>query len=272
MIRDFTYEGGRIHYSDNGDGEVIVLIHGYFETSEIWGSFAQDLARNFRVINVDLPGHGRSDIFAGTHTMEFMATIISEIICSLNIKKVFLAGHSLGGYVTLAFADIFPEMLSGYCLFHSHPFADTEEILERRERELNLVLAGKKDIIYPENIKKLFAAINLDKFREALQRSNMIASSISGDGIVAVLRGMMSRPSRLDVMEKGRIPFLWILGAMDNHINYEQIQTRVKLPEYAEVAVLKNSGHMGFVEEKERSLEIITDFVMRHVLIPPWGC
>ena len=259
----FEFESGKIHFSDQGAGETILLLHGYLETSEIWSNFAHKLATKFRIITVDLPGHGNSDIYGESHSMEFMATILKGVINSLNIKRVFLTGHSLGGYVTLAFAELFPEMLSGYCLFHSHPFADSEEILEKRRKEINLVLAAGKDLLYPESVKKMYASVNLEKFSNALKQSMRIASSVSGEGITGVLRGMMTRPSRIAVMEEGTVPCLWILGAMDNYINCELIQTRVRLPQNAKVVVLNNSGHMGFIEEEELSLKVIESFMKK---------
>jgi pimeloyl-ACP methyl ester carboxylesterase len=151
-------------------------------------------------------------------------------------------------------------MLSGYCLFHSHPLADSPEALDKRSREINLVLKGKKDLIYPDNVSKMFASSNLEKFNTALQRSKKIASSVSGSGIIAVLKGMMARPSRVSVMEKGQVPCLWVLGKMDNYINSEIIQTKVKLPSNAEVVILKNSGHLGFIEEEDLSVKILGTF------------
>jgi len=107
----------------------------------------------------------------------------------------------------------------------------------------------------------MFASSNLEKFHEALQKSKDIASRTPGEGIIAVLNGMMTRPSRLSIMEEGRVPCLWILGAMDNYIPCESIQTKVKLPPNASVAILKNSGHLGFVEEEDLSVNIVSDFV-----------
>lgn len=257
----FQYKSGRIHYTDQGSGHIIVLVHGYLETSEVWKNFASKLSRQYRIITIDLPGHGRSDIQGETQTMELMAEAIKELLGSLNIEKVFLTGHSLGGYITLAFAELYPEMLSGYCLFHSHPLADTIEALEKREREIALIKAGKKDLMYPENIAKMYAAVNLNKFKDALKRSKEIASSISGEGIIAVLRGMMARPSRLAVMEEGKVPCLWILGKMDNYVNCELAKSKVRLPKNAELVVLENSGHLGFIEEEEQSLYILAEFV-----------
>jgi pimeloyl-ACP methyl ester carboxylesterase len=263
MNNFFQYKNGRIHYTDQGRGRVIILIHGYLETSEVWKNFAGKLAGEYRIITIDLPGHGRSDIYEETQTMEFMAEVIKELLKGLNIEKVIMTGHSLGGYITLAFVELYPEMLSGYCLFHSHPLADTREALEKREREIALVKAGRKDLMYPGNIAKMYAAANLNRFPDALKRSKEIASSISGEGIIAVLRSMMMRSSRLAVMEEGKVPCLWILGEMDNYINCELVKSKVKLPENAELVVLENSGHLGFIEEEKKSLELLMRFVSR---------
>ena len=112
--------------------------------------------------------------------MEFMANVVKELLDSLNIKKVFLTGHSLGGYVTLAFLELFPDSLLGYCLFHSHPFPDTPETIEKRMREIALVREGKKDLMYPDNISRMFASSNLEKFPEACETFKEIASRING--------------------------------------------------------------------------------------------
>lgn len=259
----FDYKGGRINYSDSGRGHVIVLLHGYLESAEVWNGFAEELASKFRVIIVDLPGSGLSDIYANTHSMEFMAGVIKELIDHLGITKIFIAGHSLGGYVTLAFLELFCDRLSGYCLFHSSPFPDTPELIEKRKREIEIVKMGKKNLMYPDNVVRMFASSNLEKFAKELQRSKDIASRIPEGGIIAVLNGMMIRPSRLSLMEQGKVPCLWILGTMDNYIPCELIQTRVNLPSNAKTVILSNSGHMGFIEERENSLKAIADFVYR---------
>lgn len=255
-----VYEGGKIYYSDKGQGEAVILLHGYLESSEIWDNFARKLAHNFRIISVDLPGHGLSKVYGDCHTMEFMASAIKGLTDCLQLKRIFLTGHSMGGYVTLAFLELYPGMLGGYCLFHSHPFADSSETLRKRENEIRMVRSGKKYLLYPDNIARMYATSNFEKFGEQIQRSKDIASTVRDEGIIAVLNGMMARPPRVSVMEEGRVPGLWILGSMDKIIDAGAVMKQVRLPANASVAILKNSGHMGFIEEEELSARILTGF------------
>jgi pimeloyl-ACP methyl ester carboxylesterase len=152
-------------------------------------------------------------------------------------------------------------MLKGYCLFHSHPLADTPEITEKRKNDISVVMAGKKDLMYPDSIEKMFAPMNIEILRDQVKRSKKIASVIPGNGIIALLNGMIKRPSRVGLMEEGRVPCLWILGTMDNYIPYGTIREKVNLPPNATIVTLQNSGHLGFVEEEESAVAAITEFV-----------
>jgi pimeloyl-ACP methyl ester carboxylesterase len=263
MEKFFRFRDKSIFFRDIGCGKPVILLHGYLETSEVWLDFAQKLSEKFRVIIPDLPGHGCSSIMGEVLSMELIAEVQNELLKNLGISKVCMVGHSLGGYVALAFAELFPEKLSGYVLFHSHPLADTPAALEKREREINLVIAGKKDLMYPENVRRMFATSNLERFSDALQKSRVIASSIPGDAIIGVLRGMMMRISRLHVIEKGESPCLWILGAMDNYIDVETVTGKVHLPANAELVILKESGHLGFIEEEDLSVELLSSFIRK---------
>jgi pimeloyl-ACP methyl ester carboxylesterase len=263
MERVFKAGNCNICYNDIGSGKPLVLLHGYLETSRTWEHFAERLSGEFRVIIPDLPGHGNSSMAGEVLTMEIIAGVINELTDSLGFEKFCLVGHSLGGYATLAFADLYPSKLSGYVLFHSQPLADSPEATIKREHEIALAEEGKKDLFYPGNIKKMFAPPNLDKLHEQLRRATRIASSISGEAITSVLRGMMKRPARISVIEKGEIPCLWILGAMDNYIDFQLVKSKVRLPVNAELVILKNSGHLGFIEEEDLSVKILSSFIRK---------
>ncbi|MBI5010541.1 MAG: alpha/beta hydrolase [Bacteroidia bacterium] len=255
-----SFRGGKINYADSGKGKVIVLIHGYLETMEVWDQFAGNVVKNFRVITIDLPGHGQSDIIGETNSMEVFAEAIKEVLEFRGIRKCLLVGHSMGGYATLAFLRLYPEYLSGFCLFHSHPFADPPEVIEKRVKNIKLIEAGNKDEMIPGFVHGLFAGTNLEDLKEKVEKSVEIASGTSEATIIADLRGMMKRPSLLNLIEEGKVPFLWILGTMDSHINHAAIQQNVRLPENSRVVILHNSGHMGFIEEEKLSVKYITEF------------
>lgn len=260
MKKSINYQDGRITYYDTGKGDPIVLLHGYLESSEVWVDFIPGLAEEFRVIAIDLPGHGGSSIYTDNHSMDFMAEVVLNVLNAEGINKVLLTGHSMGGYVALAFVEKYQERLHAYCLFHSHPYADTDETIANRKREIKIVESGKMEVIYPVNIPRMFADFNTKRFIEELERHKQIASAIPADGIIAVLNGMIDRPSRLDVLEKGNIPLLIILGMYDNYIPFKMINDRIIVPDNAEVLALIKSGHLGFIEEREESQKAIINF------------
>lgn len=263
MQSSYTIEGKRLAYSDRGAGDVIVLLHGYLESSLIFEKLAEELSLHFRVISVDLPGHGKSEVVSENHTMEMMAQKVRSLLDHLSIGSVLMTGHSLGGYVALAFLELYPERLSGYCLIHSHPYADTDEAVARRMREQNVVRAGKKHLMYPGNIEKMYSPNNLNTMKDQITRSNEIAALTPDEGIISILNGMISRPSRKALLEEGRVPLLLILGVHDQYIDYRKTTEAVIIPDNGELATLFESGHLGFIEEPKRSLNLIIDFALK---------
>lgn len=260
MINCVRYEGIELSYSESGNGKPVVLLHGYLEAKSIWAPLIVILEKKFRVVAIDLPGHGDSGVASDTLTMEFMAGAVKAVTDSLDLENIVLVGHSLGGYVTLAFLELYPHQLAGYSLFHSHPHADSPETIQNRMREITVVRAGKKNIMYPGNITKMFAPKNIDDMSDAVKRSKQIASKTSARGIIAVLNGMIARPSRKTLLEKGTKPLLWVLGRHDQYFSAGTVLDSVKVPSNTQVIVLEQSGHLGFVEETKLSADIISNF------------
>ena len=135
MKKQLFVHNKKVIYTDQGNGKIIVLLHGYLESLEIWEPFANQLAKKYRVLCFDIPGHGESETISEQHTMEILAETLSEALKQLNINKCFMIGHSMGGYVTLIFNKLSPEKLNGFSLFHSQPYADSEETKKKRKRE-----------------------------------------------------------------------------------------------------------------------------------------
>lgn len=261
MEKRISYRGCDVGYSDHGEGKCIVLLHGYLERGEIWQHFTEQFPAGFRFIVPDLPGHGASGSWGKEHTMDELATAVKAILEAEGIHKVFLAGHSMGGYVTLAFADLFPEKLSAYALVHSTPFADTEEKRDMREREICLVLCGKKRQIVLVNIPKAFALENLDNMSKEVERLKDMALGSPDEGMIALLNGMKERPDRTAVLKNSVLPLLLIGGMKDNYIPVGVFENLVSLAPHARVLRLEDSGHMGFMEEQEHVVQEFMNFL-----------
>jgi len=262
MKKEIFYNDIKVVFRDEGHGIPVVFLHGYLESSELWRSFTNGLAGQGRMISIDLPGHGESGVAGEVHTMEFMADVVKHVLDRLVVEQCILVGHSMGGYVALAFLAKYSERLKALSLFHSHPLADTSETQVNREREIGLVREGKKELIYNVNIPKAFANDNLEKFRDDVDFAREIARRTPGSGIIAVLNGMMQRPDYREILGNCQVPFLWILGKKDNYIDYETVIKKAAMPEKGTLTLLDHSGHMGFFEERDRSLGIILDFII----------
>lgn len=246
-----------------GEGPTLVMVHGYLESKEIWYPFLKYFENQYTVVLPDLPGHGHAPVLSETHTMEMLAQNLRTLLRSRNFDQVFMVGHSLGGYVTLAFAELFPELLSGYCLFHSHPFADSSETIAKRNREIELVKQGKKDLIIQTNIPKAFAPEFSPTHLPVVEWASRIAMATPDRGMMSMLRGMMGRPDRSRNFFNTSIPALWLLGKQDQYINYQSIMDRLPENHSVRIKTLEKSGHMGFVEEPEQAAEILNDFIKR---------
>ena len=122
-----------VSYDETGKGRPLVFLHGYLEAKEVWKPLTEILSREYRIITIDLPGHGSSGITGEVHTMEFIAEAVREVMRDAGTDRVIIIGHSLGGYAALAFAAMYPENLAGYVLFHSHPHADIPEAIGKEE-------------------------------------------------------------------------------------------------------------------------------------------
>jgi len=259
-MKTLEFKGKQVRYSVEGSGEPVFLIHGYLESLEVWNGLAGELAADHQVIRMDLPGHGKSQVIQDTHHMEMLAEAARQVLDREGIEQCTMFGHSLGGYATLAFLDLYPARLKGFSLFHSHPFADSDQVRQKRQGEIDLVSQGKKGEILKVNVPKLFASDNLKAFSREVEWVREIAEATPGEGIIANLKGMMQRPDRSGLVKGTDKPFLLIAGRKDNYIDYDAVIPKIKLPERGRLITLEHSGHLGFVEEKARSLNAIREF------------
>lgn len=243
----------------------VVLLHGYLESLEIWDDLAKLLAQQYRVLRIDIPGLGISQVNGAIHTMEFLADVLHDVLEKQGVKRCFVVGHSMGGYVAEAFAAQYPEQLEGIVLFHSTPNADSDEKKANRLREIELVQADKKELIAELFAPKGFAEANRRRLHEKIEQLAGQIIMSDDEGIIALLRGMMERKDQNEMMRALKVPQLFIFGrGGDEFIPVAVAEQLATEHPQAEIGWLEHSGHMGFIEESEQSAAILSDFIEHH--------
>ncbi len=262
MLKTTTFKKGKVTFSDTGKGRVLVLLHGFLGSHQIWENTIQDLSRSYRVIAIDLPGHGDTQNFGYVHSMELIAKCVKAVVDSCRVKRYALVGHSMGGYAALAFADLFPDNISGICLFHSSAYADSEEKKRDRTRSIKVVKANHH-IYTKEVIRNLFATKNAKYLKEEIAFANKIASKTSKQGIIAALEGMKDREDRSIILGLVQYPIMMVIGEHDNVLPYQQLLDQSEKILNKQILYLEHDGHMGFLESPKTSNKELRKFLRK---------
>lgn len=262
MIQYAEFKKIKVAYTDTGKGRVLVLLHGFLGSHEIWSEFSKKLSKRFRVITIDLPGHGKTPSIGYYHSMELLAQCVKAVLDSIKVRRYVIAGHSMGGYAALAFAELFPEHVSGLCLFNSTSYADAEEKKRDRDRVIRLVKKEHKHYV-AEVVTSLFAPENVPKIPVEVEKVKQIAAGVTQQSIINSLEGMKERKSRDLILKFAEYPILFIIGKKDGVINYETMYPQMGLCKYPTVLMLENAGHMAFYEAPKETLKELGGFTDR---------
>ncbi|HEY0030450.1 MAG TPA: alpha/beta fold hydrolase [Bacteroidia bacterium] len=262
MLHFAEFKKIKVAYNDTGKGRVIVLLHGFLGSHEVWSEFAKKLSRKFRVITIDLPGHGGTPSIGYYHSMELLAQSVKAVLDKAGVRRYIIAGHSMGGYVALTFAELYPENVSGLCLFNSTAYADTEEKKKERDKVIRLVKKEHRHYV-AEVVTSLFAPENIPKLKDEVEKVKRIASKITRQAIINSLEGMKERKSRDLILKFAAFPVLFIIGKKDGVINYETMYSQMAMCKYPSVLMLEDAGHMAFYEASQETLKELEQFVSR---------
>lgn len=265
MVEKFIMAGdSALHICDSEEGEkVVVLLHGYLENMLVWENFVPLLYKSVRVVTLDIPGHGISEVKGEIHSMDYLADTLAAVLDKLGIERATIVGHSMGGYVALAFAERHPNRIEAVVLLHSTPYADSDEKRKNRQREISLIKSGKKELLAHTAPEAGFAADNRNRFRTEIEDLQQTIYLTEDAGIIALLNGMIERKAQSEMLHALGRPILFILGRKDGYITAEVAEKMVADHPEAEVVWLENSGHMGFIEEAKACAAALLDFVGR---------
>jgi pimeloyl-ACP methyl ester carboxylesterase len=230
------------YYQKSGNGYPIVLIHGFGEDGRIWKNQLVDLEKNYTCIIPDLPGSGQSEL------------------PSNEIPKTILLGHSMGGYIALAFAEKNAQLLDGFGLVHSSAYADDEIKKENRRKSIKLIENEGKEIFLKAMIPNLYSEISKQTKIDQLAFHLTMALECSSLSLVAYYNAMINRPDRTSVLRQANIPILFVLGTEDTAVPIQHGLTQSAIPSYSQVEVLEQIGHTSMLENPEKLNSILNSF------------
>lgn len=258
MQKSINFKNANISFTDVGQGSAVILIHGFLENLTMWKTIIPELARKNRVIAIDLLGHGKSDCNGYVHSMELFAETVEAVLKHLRIRKCSLIGHSLGGYVALAFAEKNHEKVKGLCLMNSTSNADDDERKALRARANKMIQTNFESMVRMSFVN-LFGPSSKTIYKTAIDEALSEALQTSIQGYIAAQEGMRSRPNRNAVLSKNSFKKLIIVGEKDPVINYDLAIEEAKKVD-AKVVVFPN-GHMSHIENTDELIESLKEFL-----------
>jgi pimeloyl-ACP methyl ester carboxylesterase len=271
MKKELTIDGKKIVYHVHGKGRTVMLIHGFGETGAIWKNLVEHLESKFRLIIPDLPGSGASELIPDM-SMEGMAEVIKKIIDQEKqtqsakdhpaaVPDLVVIGHSMGGYITLAFLERYAEEVAAFGLFHSSAFADSEEKIATRKKGIAFIKEHGAYEFLKTATPNLFAPDSKAKFSKTIDELIEEGHNFSPETLVSYYESMIKRPDRTAVLKNSKVPVLFIMGKHDNAIPLEDVLKQSHLPDKAVINILHDSGHMGMLEETEKSNRLLEEFL-----------
>ena len=256
-MKQILFKNTNISYSDTGKGTAIVLLHGFLENKDMWDFYIPEFAKKNRVITIDLLGHGETECLSYVQTMEDNADAVHAVLSELRIRKAIFVGHSMGGYVALAFAELYPDTIKGLVLLNSTASADSEERKTNRDRAIKVVKHSFMNFI-SLSIANLFSESNRERLASAIENVKKEALKTPLQGIVASLEGMKIRQDREVLLHLTPYPKLLILGEKDPVLNYEE--TKEQIENTTVKLVTFPDGHMSHIENQDQLLIVLLAF------------
>lgn len=254
------HKNRKVHYTSSGSGPALVLLHGFLEDLTMWDELEPELSAKNRVVRIDLLGHGMTENQGEIHSMEDQAEMIKAVLEELQIERYAVIGHSMGGYIALALAEMHPGDLLGLCLMNSTSLADSEEKKRNRDRAVQAVKNNHRSFVRIA-IPGLFAPESRVKFAERVKEVTEVALRITQEGIVAALKGMKIRKDRSAVFKNGIYPKLLVVGRRDPALDLETLIPQTKFQGVETVTF--DDGHMSHIENQNELTENLLKFLGR---------
>lgn len=262
------FKNKRIFYRLEGNGKPVFLVHGFAEDGNVWNKQFETLKQNNLLIIPDLPGSGSSQMLDGNSSIEDYAEVLKrladKIILSNEEEKnasFCMIGHSMGGYITLAFAEKYPQLLNSLGLFHSSAFADTEEKIATRKKGIEFIQKNGSEPFLKTSVPGLFCEQTKKEKPELVSQLMEIAKTISPEALVQYYHSMINRADRTNVLKRFNKPVLFIAGKFDSAVPLRISLEQMSMASISVIHILQHSAHMGMLEEVDLSNSFLQNFL-----------
>lgn len=256
--KSLLYKNIQINYYDSGKGNALIFLHGFLENAKMWEDYMTYFSTKHRMISIDLLGHGDTGCLGYIHSMEDMADAVHAVVTHLKLKRVTLIGHSMGGYVSLAFAELYPDYVKNIVLINSTARADSPERVQNRDRAIELIKKNAPMFITMA-INNLFTDAVRPLHEAEINYTREEALKTSTQGVIAALEGMKTRIDREVLLHFAPYPIAFILGKDDPVMPYQETFDQT-LGTKATVTTLEG-GHMLPIEQKEALKQQLNELV-----------
>lgn len=261
MNKEIQITGKKIFYRVTGEGNPVMLVHGFGEDGTVWKNQFEFLKDKFRIIIPDLPGSGKSELIENS-SIEDMAEVLHQIIHEEDIDHCVMIGHSMGGYITLAFAEMYWNHLSAFGLFHSSAYADSKEKITTRQKGIEFINEQGAFAFLKTATPNLFSPLTKAENPGLIDKQINSLDNFSPAALVSYYEAMINRPDRTAILLQTTVPVLFIIGKYDNAVPPEDSLQQCHLPEKSYIHMLNRSGHMGMLEEPQQSNQILEKFLL----------
>jgi pimeloyl-ACP methyl ester carboxylesterase len=248
MLKKISFRDHELVYEVRGTGTAVMLVHGFTEDRRIWDHLLSGIENKYRWFIPDIPGSGDSAYNSSLIHLRDFAGFIGAILENENIQEFILIGHSMGGYISLAFAEKYPEKILALGLFHSSSYPDSEEKKEARDKNIRFIQNHDPSIFVEQSIPGLFSESFKAEHPEEIRKLIERYANFKRESLVQYLNAMKNRPATSNVLKTMTKPVLFIMGEEDKAVPLKDSLEQCHLPRISYIHILTRTAHMGMIE------------------------
>ena len=261
MLKKILFRDRELVYETKGIGAAVMLVHGFTEDRRIWDALLTGMENKYHWIIPDLPGSGESAFNPSLKSLRDFSELIGSILKNENLQELILIGHSMGGYISLAFAEKYPEKIRALGLFHSSSYPDTEEKKEARDKNIRFIQNHDPALFVEQTIPGLFSDAFKEEHDEEIRKLIDRYANFRRESLVQYLDAMKNRPATTAVLESISKPVLFIMGEDDKAVPIKDSLEQCHLPRISYIHILTRTAHMGMIENSSLCNSFVDRFL-----------